>query len=158
MTMLQEAINRSGQSPQEFAQNIHYSRDAVYKACQGNRRIPADAKRDVARLNILGGMAVAHESTGYCIFQITEGDKHPQTMIRRLEKEDMEADTAMRSIPYIIIDAESAADLSPEDRTTLKQAMKELADRIHVELNILVEMDDRYDLGSLEYLLRKKDR
>lgn len=156
MSMMQEAINRSGMSAQEFAESVNYSKDAVYKAMQGRRRIPSDAKGHLAQLNIMGGLAVAHEATGYCIFSITNKDRHPQNLIRRLEKEDREADEALKDIPYLIIDATAAADLSPQAKEATRKAMMEVADRIRADLDLLVEMDHRYKLGVIEYLTTKK--
>lgn len=135
--MLREAINRSGQSPQQFAANINYSRDAVYKACQGNRKIPADARKSVAQLNIFGALAVAYEQTEVDLFMPFPGDKHPQAVIQRLSKEDCEADAAFKDIAWKLLD-KTEGDLTDEDRNCLKNVVQEGKDEVRAWLQFFI--------------------
>lgn len=157
-TMLGEAIRRSGIPPKAIAAETNYSVDAIYAACQGKRKIPRDATRKLSSVNMLAGMAVALQETGYRVFEFFSGDRHPQTMLRRVEKEDSEADEALKGIGWRTIDKDSPEDLTEDDRTALKIAAKEVADRIKTDFNLLVEWDDRYQLGILDYLIGKNKK
>ena len=101
---------------------------------------------------------MALEMTGYKLFNYFSGDRHPQTLIRRVEKEDREADAAMHDIPFVLIDKQTAQDLSPEDRLMVQNAGKEICDRICADLNLVCELDDTFQLGLVDYLLDKKEK
>jgi hypothetical protein len=99
---------------------------------------------------------LAAEATGYNIFQYLDGDRHPQTMIRRVEKEDAEADEALRPIGWRIINKNTPEDLTEDDKTALRAAATEIIHRVIAELNMLVEWEDRYSLGLLDYITGKE--
>ncbi len=157
-SMLKEALNRGDMPVKSLAMGTNYSTDAFYMAMKGKRSTPQDARERIASLNILGGLAMALEMTGYKLFNYFSGDRHPQTLIRRVEKEDREADAAMHDIPFVLIDKQTAQDLSPEDRLMVQNAGKEICDRICADLNLVCELDDTFQLGLVDYLLDKKEK
>ena len=153
------AIEKSGITIKDLASRAKYHPDAIYKAVRGNRRVPPDAKLALSKASILIGIEIAHMETGYSgLFQYTEGDRHPQTMLRRVEKEDYEADEAMRGLGWRTIDKNHADDLTEEDRIALRTAGKELIDRIKADLGLVIEWEERYRLGLMDYLLDGKEK
>lgn len=156
-TMLREGLERHGAPPKAVAAEINYSIDAVYAAMNNKRRIPKDAGPKLAGMHPMAGLAVALEATGYNkLFSIIEGDRHPQTMIRRVEKEDFEADEALKPVSWIIIDKNRPEDLTPEEVVMMKAAVKEICDRVINELNLVIELDDRYRLGLMDVIRTKE--
>jgi len=133
---------------------LGYSQEMLSKILTGDRNIAPDMMPKMARANITAGMAIAEETTGYNCFRLIEGDRHPQTMIRRVEKEDAEADEALRRIPWVLIDKHEPEDLTDMERQIVQMAGKELADRIHADLNLLEVLDDCYQLGLIDHLVQ----
>lgn len=155
-SMLHEALRRSDTPIKALAAETNYSDDAFYSAMAGKRKIPRDARGKISSINIMAGLAVAMEVTGYKIFNILGGDRHPQTIIRKVEKEDREADAALRDLPFVILDKNCPEDLSPEDREIVIKVGQEICDRIKADLNLICELNDTYNLDLLDYLLEKK--
>ncbi|MEN6325832.1 MAG: hypothetical protein ABFD18_06460 [Syntrophomonas sp.] len=154
--MLQEALLRSDTPVKALAAETNYSVDAYYSAISGKRKIPQEAKGKISAVSIMAGLAVALEATGYKVFQILGGDRHPQTAIRKVEKEDREAEAALMDIPFMILDKNCPEDLTLGERELVKKAGEEICDRIRADLNLVCELDDTYRLGLIEYLLEKK--
>ncbi len=154
--MLREALFRSGIPTKALAAETHYSVDAYYSAMNGKRKIPQDARNKIASVSILAGLAVAAEATGYKLFSFVTGDRHPQALIRRVEKEDQEADAALKEIPFLLLDKNGPEDLSESDLERLRNAGQETCDRIRADLNLICEMDDTYRLGLIDYLIEKE--
>jgi len=73
-----------------------------------------------------------------------------------VEKEDHEADTALKEMGWRLIDKNGPEDLTEEDRIALTVAAKEIADRIRTDFNLLIEWEDRYKLGLLDLLIEKE--
>lgn len=158
-TMLKKAIESSGLPPKAIAAECNYSVDAIYAASQGKRRIPWEARRKISKINILGGLAVAHDATGYNCFEYIDGDRHPQTMIRRVEKEDAEADAAIKPLGWRLIDKNKPEDLTPEDEAVIDLVGKEVSERIKADLNLLITLDTQYKRNLVErFLLSEKEK
>lgn len=89
-----------------------------------------------------------------------EGDRHPQTMLRRVEKEDRDVDEAFQKhqIAWRTIDKQTAEDLTPEDVFALKAVAAEISQEIIAQLNLLIEWEDRYKLGLLDIFRQKNNR
>jgi hypothetical protein len=158
--MLGIAIEKSGKPPKAIAAEVNYSVDAIYKAAKGKRPIPAEARRKLSEIHPLAGLAVAFEATGYSIFDYIEGDRHPQTMLRRVEKEDRDVDEALKKheIAWRTIDKQTAADLTAEDVIALRAVATEISQEIIAQLNLLIEWEDRYQLGLLDIFRQKNNR
>ena len=154
--MLQEAMARCDLPTKALAAETNYSIEAIYAALSEKRRIPQDAKRKLAETHPLMGWAICLQETGYKIFEFIKGDRHPQTMLHRVEKEDHEADTALEGMGWRLIDKEKPEDLTEDDRIALTLAAKEIADRIKTDFNMLIEWEDRYKLGLLDLLIDKE--
>jgi hypothetical protein len=78
-------------------------------------------------------------------------------MIRRVEKEDHDVHTAMEGLAWRTIDKHGPEDLTPEDKIALHIASKELAERVKADINLLIEWEERYQLGLIDYLTGKKE-
>ncbi|HOV80378.1 MAG TPA: hypothetical protein PK728_09780 [Bacillota bacterium] len=155
--MLREGIERGVGNCNEAARRLNVTPSMLSKVLSGERNLAPDLKPRVAKMHPLAGLAIALEATGYSWFSYVDGDRHPQTMIRRVEKEDVEADEALKPIAWRTIDKQLAEDLTPEDVVALKAAAKEISDRIIAEINLLIEWEDRYKLGLLD-MLRQKEK
>ncbi|MDD4239683.1 MAG: helix-turn-helix transcriptional regulator [Desulfotomaculaceae bacterium] len=154
---LRRGIESVFASQREAAGRLNIHRTTLNKILSGERGISPDLKPGIAKISLEAGLAIAHEDTGYNIFLIIEGDRHPQTMIRRVEKEDHDVHTAMEGLAWRTIDKHGPEDLTPEDKIALHIASKELAERVKADINLLIEWDERYQLGLVEYLTGKKE-
>lgn len=137
--------------------NIH--RTTLNKILTGERGIAPDLKPGFSKISLEAGIAIAHEDTGYSMFLIIEGDRHPQTMIRRAEKEDHDVHAAMdaHQIPWRTIDKTKGEDLNQDDVLALNVTAKEIADRIRADINLLIQWEKDFGLGLLDYLTGKKE-
>lgn len=158
LTMLREGIERGVGNCNEAARRLNVTPSMLSKVLSGERNLAPDLKPRVAKMHPLAGLAVALQATGYKIFEYIKGDRHPQTMIRRVEKEDAEADAALKKIAVLIIDAEGPEDLTEDARRELFRAGKELCDRIRADLNTVIELEDRFQLGLLDYMTGEKEK
>jgi len=156
--LLRRGIERSNGTYQEAARQINVTPSMLSKILAGERNIAPDLKLKLAGMHILAGLAMAMESTGYRCFAYIDGDRHPQTMIRRVEKEDREADEALEKLPWLLMDKNGPEDLTPEEKLRVKRKAKEILDRVCVDLNLVAELDDRFRLGLLEYLTGKIEK
>lgn len=155
---LKAAIEKSGIPVKDLARRVNYSPDALYAAGRGSRRVPQDAKQVLSKASVLIGIEIANMETGYNgLFDYVEGDRHPQTMLRRVEKEDSEADRALQGLGWRTIDKNHADDLTAEDRTALLAAGVEIIDRIKADLNLVIEWEERYQLGLVDYFTGAKE-
>jgi len=57
-----------------------------------------------------------------------------------------------------LIDKTSGEHLTQEDVIALKVAAREMSDRIKADLNLLIEWEDRYQLGLLGELISGKEK
>jgi hypothetical protein len=154
-TILRIAMTKKFGNSKKAACFLGYSPEMMSRVLNGERNIAPDLMPKIAKANITAGMAIAEETTGYRCFQRIEGDRHPQTMIRRVEKEDAEADAVLRQIPWVIIDKQCPEDLSEEEREVVCLAGKEIADRIRADLNLLETLDDFFQLGLVDHLVQQ---
>lgn len=154
--LLRQGIERAAGTYQEAARQINITPSMLSKVLAGERNIAPDIRQKLAMMHPMVGLALALEATGYRIFSYITGDRHPQTMIRRVEKEDAEADAALEQLAWRIIDKDGPDDLNEHDVMALRTAAKEIADRIKTDINLLIEWEDRYQLGLLDYLTEKE--
>lgn len=157
-TVMRRGIERRFGTSKAAARYLNLSDEMVSRVLSGERNLAPDLMPKAAGAHLMIGLSIAEETTGYKCFSYIEGDRHPQTMIRRVEKEDAEADEALRYLPWILIDKNGPEDLSPEERDLMFSIGKEICDRICVDTNLVEEMDDRFKLGLVEYLARKERR
>lgn len=155
-TMLKMAFKDSDTTPKAVAMDTNYSVDAIYAAITERRKIPKEAKKKLSELHPLAGMAVAYEQTGYKTFEIIEGDRHPQTLIRIVEKEDAEADAVLKEIPWLLIGKNKPEDLTSEVRGAIEALGMEIIHRIRADFNLLAGLDSCYKIGFIKMLLDKK--
>ena len=146
-------------SQKEAAGRLNIHRTTLNKIFSGERNIAPDLKPGLSKMSLEAGIAIAHEDTGYNIFLIIEGDRHQQTMIRRVEKEDHDVHQAMEmhEIPWRTIDKRNREDLSPDDMFALHATAKEIAERVRADINLLIQWDKDFGLNLLEYLTGKKE-
>lgn len=151
--MLREALDRSDIAVKALAQDSHYSEDAFYSAMQGKRKIPREAKRNIAAIHPLGGLAVAYQETGYGCFLVIDGDPHPQNLLQRAFKEDAEADQALEGMGWKLIDKQSPEDLTDDDVLAINLAAKEIIDEIRSKFSLLVAWEDNFKIQLVKMFL-----
>jgi hypothetical protein len=155
--MIRLAITSSGKPTKEVARDWNYSDDALYAAMNNARPIPTQARSKLAKLNLLGCMAVAAETTGIMkLFGYLQVDRHIQNILQMVLKEGREADEAIKSLPQILINKNHPGDLTADDRLVLLTAGKEISDRINSDFNLLAEIDAKYDLNLMQYIAKEK--
>jgi transcriptional regulator with XRE-family HTH domain len=143
-------------SQKEAARRLNVTECLVSKIRSGERNLAPDLMPKAAQMHPLAGLGVAFVATAYRIFEYITGNRDPQTMLRRVEKEDIEADNALKGLGIRLIDKNGPEDLTEEDRIALTLAAKEMADRIKHDFNLLVELEDRYKLGLMSLLVEKE--
>lgn len=153
---LKRAIERGFGTQKRAACHVNYSPEMINKVLSGERPLPPSIGPKLSRKHLIIGIAVAEETTRYRCFEYIDSDRHPQTMLRRAEKEDLEAEAALKPIAYLLIDKHNPEDLNPEERHCLSMAGRELCDRIQADINLIMELDDRYNLELSSYLTEKK--
>ncbi|TEB13412.1 helix-turn-helix transcriptional regulator [Pelotomaculum propionicicum] len=156
-TLLKRGVELGCGTQKEAARRLNYSPEMLNKILAGVREPAPDAKPKLSQMHMIAGLALAQEVTGYNIFSYIEGDRHPQTMIRRVEKEDHEAHEALRPLGWRIIDKQKPEDLTDEDVFALKVVGKEVSERIKTDINLLIELEETFQLGLLDYLTGKKE-
>lgn len=156
--VMRRGIERRFGTSKAAARYLNLSEEMVSRVLSGERNLAPDLMPRAAGAHLMIGMAIAQEATGYQCFSYIDGDRHPQTMIRRVEKEDAEADEAIRQLPWLLIDKHGPDDLSPEEHGLMLLIGKQICDRIKVDTNLVEEMDDRFQLGLIEYLTEKEKR
>jgi transcriptional regulator with XRE-family HTH domain len=144
-------------SQKEAARRLNITECLVSKIRAGERNLAPDLMPKASKMHMLAGMGVALMATGYKIFEFIKGNRDPQTMLRRVEKEDSEADNALKGLGIRLIDKNGPEDLTEDDRIALTVAAKEIADRIRHDFNLLVELEDRYKLGLMDLLVEKEN-
>ena len=154
--LLKRGIERGCGTQKEAARRLNYSPEMMNKILSGERNVAHENKPKLSGIHLIAGLALAQEATGYMIFDYIEGDRHPIVMLQRTLKEDTEADRQLIDIGWRIIDKNRPEDLTPEDVVALKAAAKETIDRINADINMIIEWEDRYQLGLLDYLTGKK--
>ncbi|MEN6348937.1 MAG: hypothetical protein ABFD08_05985 [Syntrophomonas sp.] len=138
------------------ARNLNYSNEMLSKVFAGERNLAPDVMPKAAKAHLLIGLAIAQETTGYGCFSYIDGDRHPQTMIRRVEKEDFEADRALKELPWLLIDKNAPEDLQGEERAKVFEGCLEVFDRIQADFNFIVEADDKFQLGLIDYATKRE--
>ena len=59
-------------------------------------------------------------------------------------------------MPVLLLDKETAADLSKDEFEQLKTAAEKLVERVNCSLNLVMELDSRYRLEITEAIQTKK--
>ena len=154
-SVLRKGILKAFGTGKAAAHHLNYSEEMISKIFTGERQIAPDQQPRWSRSHILAGMAIAEEATGYQCFSYMEGDRHLQVMIRRAEKEDLEADAALRELPWLLLDKQ-CDDFTAQEKDLALTIGRELCDRIHADLNLVVELDDQLRLGLIDYLTERK--
>lgn len=150
--MLREALRRSDTPVKSLAKETNYSVDAFYASMAGKRKIPQEARKAIAEIHALGGLAVAYESTGYRCFTILQGDQHPQNVLQKCLKEDRDVDIVMEDMGFRLIDKQAPEDLTPDDVIALKAASKEVIEEVRALLSLLIVWEDRFHIGLIAML------
>lgn len=149
-------ITRAFDNQKNAARILNCSYDMLNKVILGERNLAPDLQPKASKAHIIIGISIAEEATGYECFNYITGDRHPQTMIRRVEKEDAETDEAIQKLPWLLIDKRGPEDLSDEEKDFLFHAGVELCERIHADLNLAIQLEDQYKIGLVEYLTKRK--
>ncbi len=152
--MVREALKRSDTPVKSLAQETNYSVDAFYASMAGKRKIPQEAKKAVAKVHPLGGLAVAYEETGYRCFTILQGDQHPQNVLQKCLKGDRDVDMVMEDMGFRLIDKQAPGDLTEDDRLALTAASIEIIEEIRALLSLLVVWEDKFQIGLLDMLIQ----
>ena len=138
---------------QEAARQINYSPDMLTKIFAGKRNIAQDIKTKLARISPLAGLALAAEATGYNWFVYQEGDRHPQNLTQVSLYRSEAANAAIRDVSRRIINKTKPEHLQDDDTESMRQAARLVSDRIRSDINLLLELDERYKIGLLEQIL-----
>ena len=157
--LLMEGVIESVGSGKELARRLGLSPSMVSKIGSGERSIADDLKPKISSLSMKAAIAIIIESTGFRkLFGMFAKDKHPQSLLRSIKKEDIEADAAIDRIADRLIDKPANDDLTEEDVEAIRPELKELVDRIQAEISFLAETDGRYPKLRIKDLCTEKEK
>ncbi len=145
-----------GHSVSTIARETNYSEDALYKAIEGKRRIPRDARPHLAKMHLLAGLAVALEDTGYVCFEPLAGDRHPLAMAEKVRLELHRLVDEIEILPAHLVDKLQAGDLAPEDKALLEDVDQEMIKLLRALFSFLVESQDQYEEPVTQMLVEKR--
>lgn len=155
--MLQLAIGCCDRPPKAIAADIGYSVDAIYSALKGSRSIPVKARQKLSQVNfIAAAAAVALEATGFKrLFGYQKVDRHIQSMIIRLKRQDKEISGVLNEMPEMLLDKNSYLDLTSDEVEQITMVACRLVDRANGTINLVMELETCYKLGLTGYLQGK---
>jgi len=155
--MLQIAIMCCDRPPKALAIDIGYSVDTIYAACKDARSIPSKARQKLSSVNFIAASAVALEATGFRrLFGYQKVDRHIQSMILRLKKQDKEISGRLEDLPVILLDKNERNDLSESELLDLEDTAHRLVDRANSTINLIMELEYKYGLGVTKYMKNEK--
>ena len=151
--MIRRGLESAYGTLQEAARHLSYSPDMLSKIFSGKRNIAQDIKNKMARIHPLAGLALAAEATGYSWFVYQEGDRHPQNLTQVSLYRSEAANAAIRDVSRRIINKTAPEHLQADDTESMRQAARLVSDRIRSDINLLLELDERYKIGLLDQIL-----
>jgi transcriptional regulator GlxA family with amidase domain len=154
--MVRDGLRKSGVSVNDIAEETHYSKDAFHKVFEGKRRIPQDAKRALASLNVLTGLAVALQDTQWVCFEPVQGDHHFLAMIERMHQEMHKLEDEIAILPQHLLDKLKADDLTQDDRQLLTATDRQMIRLLQAIFSFLVESQDQFQEPVTAMLAEKK--
>ena len=157
--MLELAMMCCDRSPKALAIDIGCSLSAVYEAMKGARNIPVKVRRRLSSVNLVAASAVALEATGFTrLFGYQKVDRHIQSMIIRLKRQDKAVSGILDDLPEMLLDKNTRDDLSDNDIGKINQVACQLVDRANGTINLIMELEVRYKLGLTEYMQGKEQK
>lgn len=144
-------------SQKEVGRYVNQSEQMMSLIFSGQRRIADDIKHRMSEVSFKAGVAIASENTGYTgLFSYIDCDRHPQNLIRRVEREDREADDAVQRLSQLLIDKFMPEDFTAEDKQKVREYCKEIVDDVREKINLLMESYERCGIGVPEEVRKKK--
>lgn len=155
--MVKVAIDRSGIPAKVIAREANVSLSAVYSAEHGTRKFPAQATAKFAETNMIAAATMAAQSTGLLsLFRYRNEDRHIQSRLVQMKAYDELTDDVLKDLPMMLFDKQTRSDLQEKDVEVLLRTADILSARLNVTLNLLMELDLRFDLHLSERLKQKK--
>ncbi len=157
--MLELAVMCCDRSPKALAIDIGCSLSAVYEAMKGARNIPIKVRRKLSSMNVIAASAVALEATGFTrLFGYQKVDRHIQSMIIRLKRQDKAVSGFLDDLPEMLLDKNTREDLSSDDVEEISHIAYQLIDRANGTINLIMELEVRYKLGFTDYMQGKEEK
>jgi len=157
--MLELAMMCCDRPPKALALDLGCSLSAVYEAMKGARNIPVKVRRRLSSVNLVAASAVALEATGFTrLFGYQKVDRHIQSMIIRLKRLDKAVSGDLDDLPELLLDKNTQADLSKEDRERISNIAYQLVDRANGTINLIMELEVRYKLGLTKYMQGRAEK
>lgn len=151
--MLQLAIMCCNEPPKAIAAQIGCSLSMMYKVLDGTRRVPNKVRHELSKINLVSAATVALEATGFIrLFGYRKVDRHVQSLILELKVSDKQVADGLDKLPVLLLNKNSKKDLSDDDIAIVKDVVYKLVDRANANINLLMELDSRYDLNLERYL------
>jgi len=155
--MLELAFACCDRPPKQIAADIGYSVDSIHAALRGSRNIPVKARQKLSGFSFITAVTVAMESTGMPrLFGYQKVDRHIQSMITRLKKQDKDVMLLIDDLPIVLLDKNCKSDLTDEDLLMVNQIMERLVDRTNSTFNLVMELESKYGLGVTQYMQGKE--
>lgn len=141
------------------AEILGISESLLSKIGAGSRSIAEDLKPKIAGMSFKSAIAIIIENTGFRgLFGYFTKDRHPQNLIRTIKREDEQADEAIERLADRLVDKPGDEDLTDEDTAEIRMNVKEIADRVRADINLLAELDSRYPRLKIRELFIDKEK
>lgn len=155
--MLQLALMCCNEPPKAIAAQVGCSLSVIYKALDGTRSIPNKVRHKLSELNFTAAATVALESTGFIrLFGYRNVDRHIQSLILTMKLSDDVTNKELEKLPVLLLNKNDRKDLNDSDYMQVKIITEKLVDRANSSINLIMELDNRYNLDIEKYMSGKE--
>ena len=158
-SLLMEGIVESNGSGREAARKFGISPALLSLIGKAKRTLADDLKTKACEMSMKSALAIIMEYTGLNrLFNYNRTDRNLHNMLQKIRKEDREADTARERIADRLIDKPTDEYLTAQDIEETRVDIVEMADLTAATVDLITEMDSRYQSLKIGELLREKEK
>lgn len=154
--MLQLAFMAGNKPIKVLAEEGKCSVHSLYSAARGLRALPGTLKvrQNLSRTSFMVAATVALESTGFArLFGYQKVDRNIYSMLHRIKKQDERVDELMlEKLPTLVQEKPDREHLTDAEHQELQCIAQSIANLSCSHLNLIGELDARYELNLAEYL------
>lgn len=155
--MFQLALMCCNEPPKAIAAQVGCSVSMIYKAVDGTRNIPLKIEQKLASLNFTVASTIALKATGFVrLFGYRQVDRHIQSLILTMKLSDDMTNRELEKLPVLLLNKNNRKDLNDNDYVQVKIITEKLVDRANSSINLIMELDNRYNLDIEKYMSGKE--
>jgi hypothetical protein len=151
--MINLAISCNNMPIKAWETEIGLARNSLYKLIDGTRKIPEKAFSKLSDKSMIAACAVATQTTGFKrLFAYRQCDRHPQSLIVAYGQISENTKHCLYYLPRLILDKQESEDFTEEEKEELSEIQKQLVNDANMMLNLIIELDNRYETEIIKYL------